>query len=67
MTNPTMCFGTPMRSITCIAFGSADSLLVVANASAAGSRTARTNCRSGTRMIKMTSPKIRTIKMMSAR
>jgi hypothetical protein len=49
ITNPTICGGTPKRSIDSIAFGSADSLLVVANASAAGSRTARTNCLNGIR------------------
>ena len=58
ITNPTICGGTPKRSIDSIAFGSADSLLVVANASAAGSRTARTNCLNGIREIRITSPKI---------
>ena len=48
ITNPTICGGTPKRSIDSIAFGNADSLLVVAKASAAGSRTARTNCLNGT-------------------
>ena len=67
MTRPTMCRGTPIRSIACIAFGSADSLLVVAKASAAGSRTARMNCRSGTRTRTMTSPKTRTTKMINPR
>jgi len=45
----------------------ADSLLVVAKASAAGSRTARINCRSGTRAIRTTRPKTTTMKMSSAR
>jgi hypothetical protein len=40
---------------------------VVANASTAGSRTARTNCRNGTRAMKMTNPKTSTTKMISAR
>ena len=59
--------GTPKRSIDSIAFGSADSLLVVANASAAGSRTARTNCLNGIRAIQITSPKTRTMKITRAR
>ena len=67
ITKPTMCLGTPNRSMACIAFGKADSLLVVANAMVAGSRTARTNCRSGTRVMKITRPKINTMKMISAR
>src|SRR5436853_6830038 len=63
MTNPTMWRGTPRRSMACIAFGNADSLEVVANAITAGSRTARTNCRSGTLGMTMTAPKTRTMTM----
>src|SRR5256885_17064581 len=47
MTNPTICRGTPSRSMACIAFGNADSLEVVANAITAGSRPARAKCRKG--------------------
>src|SRR6266481_122862 len=67
ITNPTIEGGIPNRSIACIAFGNADSLLVVANASAAGSRTALTNCRAGTRAIQITIPKTTITKMISAR
>ena len=62
-----MCGGTPKRSIDSIAFGNADSLLVVANASAAGSRTALMNCRNGIRAIQITSPKMDTMKTARAR
>src|SRR5215831_21368304 len=67
ITNPTTCGGTPKRSIDSIALGSADSLLVVANASAAGSRTARTNWLNGIRAIRITSPKMTTMKITRAR
>ena len=62
-----MCGGTPKRSIDSIAFGNADSLLVVANASAAGSRTALTNYCNGIRAIQITSPKINKMKITRAR
>ena len=65
MTKPTIRFGTPSRSIASIARGMADSLLVVANAIAAGSRTARTNCRIGAPEITMISPKITMTKMIN--
>ena len=66
MTSPTMWGGTPNRSIDSIALGSADSLLVVAKASAAGSRTALTNWRSGIRSNRMIPPNTTTIRITSA-
>ena len=60
--------GTPKRSIFAKASGSAASLLAVAKASVKGSRTARTNGRSGIRaQAQITAPKTTTIKTSSAR
>src|SRR5439155_7259867 len=63
ITKPTIDGGTPNRSIDSIALGKADSLLVVAKASAAGSRIARRNCRIGIRATQIAIPKTTTTKM----
>ena len=64
-TKLTMRFGTPKRSMTSRALGSAASLLAVVNAMRNGSRTARTNETNGTRVTSAAPPMTSATKMMS--